>query len=106
MPKTKNSIKIRHGERELYRIFKDLEKYNRAEFSYPERPGVQRGLARSIGIRGKPLIDNGFLNPPTITHNRFPTLSIISVPTPKPPGNKKIDIKERKGRNCSWFDFL
>jgi len=105
MPKTKNSIKIRHGERELYRIFKDLEKYNRTTFSYPNRPGIQRGIARTIGIRGKPLIDTGFLNPPTVTHNRFPSINVISIPIPKPPTNKKINVKERKGNKCSWFDF-
>ena len=99
MQKNKNYIKINPGEDvELYRLFKRLEKYGRVAFSYPNNPRKQRGMARSIGIRGKPLIDKGLLHPPTVTHNRYPSTNIIALPV-------DVKIVERKGKNNSYFDF-
>jgi len=103
--KPKYSIKVRHTEKELYRIFNDVKLYKRAEWCFPKNPKKQRGLARSIGIRAKPLIDKGLLNPTTITHNRYPSLNILTVPTPNASKFFDIDVIEIKGKKMSWFEF-
>lgn len=76
--KPKYSIKVLPTEKELYRIFKDLERHNRATFNFPDR-SKHNGIARSIGIRGKPLIDNGLLVPPLSSTNRH---TVTGVQTP------------------------
>jgi len=66
--KMKNSIGIKSSEKELYHIFKDLEKHGRTTFSYPDR-SKQQGIARSIGIRCKPLVDRNLMIPPLSSTN-------------------------------------
>jgi len=75
--KPKYSIKVLPTEKELYRIFKDLEKHGRTTFSYPDRH-TQQGIARSIGIRGKPLIENNLFLPPA--RSRDHSLNIVALP--------------------------
>ena len=93
-----NFIKIGYNEIELYRIFKDLERCGRAAFTYPNNPIKQRSIARSIGVRGKKVIDNGFLYPPAVTHNRTPSINVIALPV-------NIEIREKKGNKNSFFYF-
>ena len=78
----KYSIKVHHSEKELYRIFKDLEKYGHTTFEY-DNPKKQQGIARSIGIRGKPLVDNGFLVPPLSSTNKHKMTGIMLRPNIK-----------------------
>jgi len=90
----------------LNEIFDSVKKYGRYDISNPEKPNLQRGLARSIGIKYKTLIDDGFLNPPTITHNRYPSTSVFSLPTPHPIKNPfDIKIKKRIIGKTIWYDF-
>lgn len=98
MPKTKNSIKIRHGERELYRIFKDLEKYNRATFCYPDRPKIQSNIARSIGMRTVSLVEKDLFVPLTVSRWHKPPINAVQLP-------KNVEVIERKKGNISRFYF-
>ena len=101
----KSSIKVLLTEKNLYRIVIDLKKWGRSEFSYPNQPKIQRGLARTIGVRYKKLIDERFLNPTTITHNRYPSLNTLTLPVPKPDFPYEIKITEIKRKWGSRFDF-
>lgn len=69
MLKTKHSIMIRNGEKELYHIFNDLKLYGRTTFSYPDIKKHQ-GIARSIGLRVKPLIEPKLMLPPLSSTNK------------------------------------
>jgi len=75
--KPKYSIKALPTEKELYRIFKDLERHGRTTFNYSDR-SKQQGIARSIGIRGKSLIENGRLLPPA--RSRDHKINIVALP--------------------------
>jgi len=75
--KPKYSIKVHHTERELYRIFKDLEKHGRATFNYTDRQ-LQQGIARSIGIRGKSLIERELFFPPARTRDQ--RINLVQLP--------------------------
>ena len=87
--KPKYSIGVRHTERELYRIFKDLEKHQRTTFNYSDR-SKQRSIARSIGQRGKPCIKGGVLLPPARARDH--SINIVALPI----GIKVVEKK--KGR--------
>lgn len=91
----KYSIAIKKDEKELYHIFKDLEKYGRTSFSYPEAK-KQRGIARSIGIRAKPLCKRDLMLPPAMTRQH--RISIVALPI-------NVEIAEKKTPNGSRFYF-
>ena len=87
MPKKKtHSIKIKSCEVELYRIFKDLEKYGRAAFSYPSNPIKQQELARTIGKRSKKanLVKNDLFYPTgntrAATNVKQSRLNLVQLP--------------------------
>ena len=86
----KRNIKISTTDKELYRIFKDLEKYGRTTFNYPDRK-LQQSIARKIGLIAKEQRNEDTkkytLFPPARTRNR--KLNIIALPT-------NIVIKEKK----------
>jgi hypothetical protein len=92
----KKSIMIGNGEKELYRIFKDLERYGRTTFSYPDR-AKHTGIARSIGIRGKPLVKNNLLVPPLSSTNSHRMTGVL-LPT-------DVKIYRKKTRNGYLFTF-
>ena len=83
----KHSILIRNNEKELYSIFKDLERYGRTTFSYPD-PRKQQSIARTIGVRGKDLADEGLFVPPLSSTNRH-RLTGVQLPN-------NVKIKEDK----------
>jgi len=85
--KPKYSIKALPIEKELYRIFKDLEQYGRTTFSYNDR-SKQQGIARSIGKRGSNLVENGLLVPPLSSTNKH-RMTGIQLPI-------GVQIKEEK----------
>lgn len=94
--KINNSILVKSNEKELYHIFKDLEKHGRAVFSYPDDPNKQSGIARSIGIRCKPLVEkNLFIKP--LSNNNHQTG--ILVPTDVQVVETKKGIFNFKRRN-------
>ena len=87
--KRKNSIGIKPDEKELYHIFKDLEHHGRAIFSYPDL-SKHRGIARSIGIRCKPLVEKNLIVPPLSSTNNH-RMTGIMLPT-----NVKV-VETKKG---------
>jgi len=87
---------VKHTETELYRIFKELEWYGRSAFSYPNNPDRQRGIARSIGIRGKPLVKRDLFIPPAMTRQH--RINIVALPI-------DVKIEEKKNGNGSRFYF-
>ena len=91
--KTKYSIEIKNGEKELYRIFKELERYGRSSFSYKDR-AKQQDLARNIGMRGKPLIEQGLFYPPAKTRQH--RINIVALPI-------GVRLIEEKGKKISRF---
>jgi len=97
---TKYSIQVKHGEKELYRIFKDLENHGRTTFSYPDR-AKRNGISRSIGLKTKPLIERGLFYPPLNSRDshqvKHPFTGIIL-----PIG---VNVKEKKYGNASRFFF-
>lgn len=94
--KTKNSIGIRADEKEIYRIFKDLEKHGRTTFSYPNL-SKHRGIARSIGIRVSPLVERKLIFPPLSSTNKH-RMTGIQLPT-------DVKIKEEKDGEIHRFFF-
>jgi len=91
----------RNKDTAFYRVLKEIENKERSSFSFPGNPSKQRGLARKIGIQCKPWIDKGYLYPPTVTHNRYPTINQVMLPV-----EPKKQLKEKKGREKSRFYFL
>ena len=83
-------ITIKQSEKELYRIFKEVERYGRAIFNYPDRT-KQESINRSIGWRIKPYIQQGLIFP-VVTHPRY-RFSILAIP----PDVKLIEKKTKKG---------
>lgn len=94
--KSKYSIAIKKEEKELYHIFKDLEKYGRTTFSYPNRK-IHQGIARSIGIRAKPLYKRDLMIPPLSSTNKH-RMTGVMLP-------KNVEIVEKKTPNGSRFYF-
>lgn len=88
--KTKYSITVKNTEKELYHIFKDLERHGRATFSYPDNPDKQARIARDIGMRGKKLINKGMFYPPA--RAKYHNLNIIAIP----PKIKVVEIKKNR----------
>lgn len=98
MPRKRNSIVINYNEKELYRIFKDLERYGRTSYSYPEK---QNSISRTISKKGTHLIHGKFLYPPISayrSHQIKETRSFIQLPI-------NVKIVEKKGRKKSIFNF-
>ena len=77
--KGKNCIGIKSSEKELYRIFKDLERHGRTTFSYPD-VSKHRGIARSIGIRCKPLVERNLMIPPLSSTNNHRMTGVMVPP--------------------------
>ena len=90
----KYSIKVPPTKIELYNVFKNLEKHGRTTFNIPDR-NKHVGIARSIGIRGKTLIDNGYLIPPLSSTNKR-RITGVQLPI-----GVKI-VEKKKG----FFDFF
>ena len=86
--KSKYSIGIKESEKELYRIFKDLERHGRAVFSYDDS-AKQQGIARSIGKRGKPLYEQGLFYPPASTRQH--RINMVALPI-----GVKVEEKKRR----------
>jgi len=86
---------VENGEKELYRIFKDLERYGRSAFSFPDH-SKQRGIARSIGIRGKSLFERDLFFPPALSHRH--RINIVALPP-------NVVVTEKKGKKRSRFYF-
>jgi len=93
--KPKYSIEVHHSEKELYRIFKDLEKYGRTTFSYPDY-SKQQNIAKSIGMRGKNLFERDLFLPPAKTRRH--RINIVALPI-------GVKIRERKSKNGYRFFF-
>ena len=94
--RSKNSIWVQNGEKELYHIFKDLEKHGRAVFSYQDY-SKHNGIARNIGRRAKSLVEQNFIIPPlSSTHHSRITGIIIPI---------GIKVTERKTTTGSNFIF-
>lgn len=93
MPNRKYSFDIKKSEKELYRIFKDLEKYGRCAFSYPENR--QHSVSRTIGERGQHLSNNNLLFPPRQIDKGK---SIVALPI-------DVEIREKKVKGRSRFYF-
>ena len=85
----KNSIGIKNSEKELYHIFKDLEKHGRATFSYPDRSKHQ-SISRTIGIRCKPLVKRNLMVPPLSSTNQHRMTGVML------PVNVKV-VETKKG---------
>lgn len=94
--KKKQYITIRPTEKEMYRIFKDLEQYGRTTFSYPDRY-KHTGIARSIGVRGKPLIEDNLLVPPLSSTNRHRMTGVQLPPN--------VQINEQRTKKGIRFYF-
>ena len=92
----KAGIEVLHTEKELYRIFKDLERYGRASFSYPDL-SKHRGMARSIGIRVKPFVERNLILPPLSSTNRHRMTGVML------PVNVKVEGVKRN--NGTFFRF-
>lgn len=92
--KAKYSIKVPPTKIELYKVFKNLEKNQRTIFSFPDRT-KHSGLARSIGIVGKPLIERKLLIPPLSSTNQR-RMTGVQLPI----GVKTIEKKK------GFFDFF
>jgi len=80
----------------LRRIFKECEKFGRSSFTYPDKR-KHTGIARSIGIKVKPLVDNDLILPPLSSTNKHRMTGII-VPI-------NVEVKEIKTRKGSIFKF-
>jgi hypothetical protein len=92
----KNIITVLSSEKDLYRIFKELEKHGRSNFSYQDLD-KHRGIARKIGIRGKQLVERGLLIPPLSSTNKH-RVTGVQLPI-------GVKIEEKKTFNGSRFFF-
>lgn len=91
----RNSIGVHNTEKELYRIFKDLEKHGRTTFHYEDHV-KQQSIARSLGKRGKSLYERGLFLPPAQTRQH--RINIVALPI-------GVQIKEKKIGNKHNFIF-
>jgi len=94
----KGSITVKNTDLhniELRRIFKECEKFGRSTFTYPDKQKYT-GIARSIGIKAKPLVTKGLMLPPANT--RHHNVGIIALPI-------NVEVKETKTKNGSIFKF-
>lgn len=98
MPKTKYSIKVPRDEITFYRICKELEEHSRSSFSFPNDPEKQRGIARSFGIRSKPLVERDLMLPVTVTRHKHPSVNIVALPI-------GVEVIEKKSNGYSRFYF-
>ena len=93
--KTIQSITINFEQQELYKIFKKLEIHGRAGFSFPDKQ-KQAKLARTIGMKGKPLIKKNLLYPPSLA--KYYGINIVALPV-------DVQIVEKKLNKKSIFMF-
>jgi len=95
------SITIGNGEKELYRIFKDLEKYGRSTFTYPDK-AKRNSISQQISYKTKDIpVPELFLPPANYGDSRRikqPTSAILLPPN--------VYIEEKKLRNGSIFKFF
>ena len=94
----KHSILVRNTEKELYRIFKDLERYGRCAFSYPDKR-KQQSISRALGKRIQPLANAGLIIPPLSRDRRYRYTGVM-LPT-----NINVKIEEKKTKKGSKFYF-
>ena len=94
--KSKNSFPIKKEEKELYHIFKDLQKYGRTTYHYPDI-SKQQSISRIIGKRAKPLIQKNLIHPPLSSTNKW-RITGIQLP-------KNVTIIEKKTPYGSRFYF-
>jgi len=75
-----------------------LEEYDRSAFSFPNNPEKQQGIARSLGIKGKSLVERDLLLPVTGTRHRHPSVNIVALPI-------GVEVVEKKKTGYSRFYF-
>ena len=66
------------NEKDLYWIFKDLEKYQRTTFSFDDKK-KHNSICRTIGRRGAHLVEAGLFVPP-LSRKRKKTLTGVQLP--------------------------
>ena len=103
--KTKNSIGIRSSEKELYHIFKDLERHGRAFFSYPDL-SKHRGIARSIGIRCKPLVERDLMIPPLSSTNNHRMTGVMLPINVQVVETKKGIFSFKRRNNIYYYNTI
>jgi len=89
------SIKIDFEEKDLYRIFKKLETHGRAGFNYEDKQ-KQAKIARTIGIKGKPLVEKKMLYPPAKC--KYHGINLVALPV-------DVEVVEKKLGRFSLFQF-
>lgn len=85
----KYQIKISPSEKELYRIFKDLELYGRCAYSYPEK---QKSVSLKLSKKCDPFIKRGLMYPPVSNYwsNQSKEIrSYVQLPI-------KVSIREKR----------
>lgn len=98
--KAKYSIKVMHGDKELYHTCVDLTKYGRATINHPDR-FKRNSISRILAIKSKGIIERGLLYPPLNSrdsHQVKTPFSLVALPT-------DAVAKEKKFSNYSWFLF-
>jgi len=98
MPKTNYYLEVPHKKKSFYRVCKELEEYGRSAFSFPNDSKKQSNLARSIGMKGKTLVERDLLGPVTVTRHRYPPTNVVILPI-------NVKIVEDKKKNFSRFYF-
>ena len=91
-------MKIKHSEKELYRIFTDLTKYGRTNFTYPDK-NKRNSISRQISYRCDSLIHGGLMFPPVNNRDSRQmkiSMSFIQLPI-------GIKLEEKKGNSTSIF---
>ena len=97
----KLGIKVLHTEKELYRIFKRLEKYGRTTINYPSND-IQNSISRKISWRTKNIpVPDYFIPPHNLRSSRRikSSMSICQLPI-------DVKIEETKFKNFSRFRFF
>jgi len=87
---------VKYTEKELYRIFKDVKEYGRTIFQYPDCH-KQQSIARTIGVRVAPLVEQNLIVPPLSSTNKH-RMTGIQLPI-------GVEITEKKSPNGSRFYF-
>ena len=96
--KTKYSIRVNHGEKELYHTCKDLTIHGRATIDHPDRY-KRNSISRMFAIRSKPLIERGLLYPPfnnRDSHQIKKPMTVVFLPT-------DVNMTEKLFSNFSRF---
>jgi len=82
----------------LYRFYHDLEKYRCSYFEYPNA-NKQRGTARSIGVKMKPLVEKKYIIPPISRTNSGDSITGIML-------RRETKVKSTKKAKGKMFQFL